>query len=1691
MKHRIVQALSLAAATVCLASFASSVKNTNAATPEPRELYNNDNFYSRHYIYYTNGAMRSLNNYLGDTYNFDDDDEFAKNVAKLSSKFFPNVIYDDTEVLRDTAGNDCLTDLPSIYKMQSKKVVYYTNYSKKQLEEKGLLPDDDVAINGTEETDVSSFTSNIVDTGEATTSELTQAASYLIQNDYLTFPRSVKFYTAKSTLGPGGSMKINTDWMEPTDNMKKSDLVMTMGKIYYGVQKSSALVIEDYSYRDKKVWVTVDPLQDMKPKKAEKYFSNGKEGMNYYGFSKDVYGGDKNWKGETHKGVQFLGDYWVYYDPNVYELYLEKALADGIIQKSDLSSSGKTALKSSGWANGNIYTQKDYPKDIFGSSIKVNASEVKFALSSKEPNYFGENEEMTMIEALRLVEAYMRANDENMSKTEESIIQYKLGLDVLAYLDSDDQRTVTYLIATGILDGDNTKSLTGMLYNDATVSRLLPILYRVANKKARSDFKTIQLTDSETYWASQDFSANTMSIFETTDDIIHETGTVSLKKTRNKKPGSTTKTAFVDSEGDNHLLSASARDNPFVLEVSAAATVKTYNVTKYFDTDSVYCIGTTTIAKLAKSQDKSEMSKYSIKSISEEDDYVYRGKKHKVYKVVFEISALKQSDAIKMVEQKYSVMSDLDKYKKTISGVTSVQRNGSTVTLVSQKSLTQAFSNITVLEDKILMNNVTGTMAYFSYDNKIAIVGSQIIDNGYANIVKAGNEVYYNLAALLPLLSKAYVDTIGPQISIVVCDIEHTHNVKITTSLTDAEDYPLTAQYVKVYTKKSKSPNSGTGDDGEDENRYGFSCIATSNSKKELASTDHEINYFVKINSLSTAANKLTKSFKFNYNGTPFSGTIIVDLQYIVPDAGSFNSWLSSEVFSTGQLTYQEASQLMITPPDKINELKGFETSLQSMTDVQKSALNNWWYSNYAMSNALCNFMFGTEGYIYVHSGYITPSVTVLFDNVGNKSFEEWCNKGTKPKKRRDTILGHVFKNFALGKDYLKYNGGNSEKFWHNYYQIDASIPDYSSLGFQTADSDVTGFITSARRFSIYCQPGKKDLKLNKLGRIALDTSLKTYGTRYAVSASGCVYEDLETMGSSKQPMFKYTCNTKNGENSTLKTLKLTSRSAEKVKLNANQIVYLNNKAMRYYSTMSTSKTKYYAMYPNKVIVNNIFNPLNVKMQLVKSPAGTMYSPAIKSTNSSGNAVFVSPVSDDFYTRYKLHYASFFNQVTTCPSSDIVFSMIKSSKTNLFLDPTKLKNDLDSIIKVFGNGKNPIYIYTDKGKSNSLTLPGKIYKLENNELTLCDASDLTVLCNTSAEIIAIPLYLAPCDSFFFKVDETGRVILGQNAFSKALNYMQFDLTSLNNQLIEAYLDEQSGVKSISKLTDGAKVTIGDTVWVKKGKWFQSKPIRDPSNVQAAISDSEDMMWYSNKLFSGIYVTVQGRRYSLQAYVEEMTMGGSIGSKSQFKKGVIYKQGNRVKVRKGDNIKNANKKTIAQYLSVKAKFDDNLLVRPTNSDGTEFTLVGHSDRGLISSADYPFFDKEASWDKTNKNMFAISATKFKPSEAFKEAKEAFMHDFNQALLEDSWNYVWVIIICLASYLLIMSWFSYGVLTGGVGRAGFEALTMRDRAGNKKGIDFIKVATLGLYSLDKPLSLGRTVIVSFGCCIVIVVILTVIF
>lgn len=259
------------------------------------------------------------------------------------------------------------------------------------------------------------------------------------------------------------------------------------------------------------------------------------------------------------------GDYWCYTNPNVYELYLQDLVAKGYVKRKNISDDEGCAgyyfkrdlkrlsknvkgtetydtqsvnSKSVPWAKTVAYdrgnpspegvvwndrvfgysyvTQFDYRNYVGDDNTSVYRQPAGiYFMRSLDPTYFNQ-EHMTMIQALKIVDKFVKDNEDSMTDTEESIIKYKYGIDYLNDFSASDQKVIMHLIALGILNFEDKDSFVN-LKAYITKEQMYELFYRVANKEARFDFSVIQLTDSDTYWNERGFGSSTYEVYEDQD----------------------------------------------------------------------------------------------------------------------------------------------------------------------------------------------------------------------------------------------------------------------------------------------------------------------------------------------------------------------------------------------------------------------------------------------------------------------------------------------------------------------------------------------------------------------------------------------------------------------------------------------------------------------------------------------------------------------------------------------------------------------------------------------------------------------------------------------------------------------------------------------------------------------------------------------------------------------------------------------------------------------------------------------------------------------------------------------------------------------------------------------------------------------------------------------------------------------
>lgn len=621
---------------------------------------------------------------------------------------------------------------------------------------------------------------------------------------------------------------------------------------------------------------------------------------------------------------------WVLSSANVYELYLKKCLDKGLISEADLSTeAGKNfieaykALSTNGSKANIVWDNTLQATDdvtVFGASHDLSAGK----LVDKIPAYFGK-EDMLTYEALNVIAEYLRVSEKDMSNLESSIISYKYGVSYVANVDEETAKNIEFLIAKGVLDYDDPNFLSRLFcqfsYEDA-----YKILYRVANTDARLNFSEVQLTDNDNFWKSEGFYADRLSITEAT--VLPEVKTITAEYWDEllRNDTQTSKPEKEEENGNSHntFINDILGYNESWLMIAHAAEMQTFTVIKMFDTQYDYQYKDIAISELSTSENKpEEFVSYEEHTFGSGDDT------SNMAKVTFRVQAKDYATAVLMIDNNITIENNL---KSTDSkSYTTISSNGEEITLIPATTLQTSMSDISIVEDKVLMNNVTGVTAVFLPEAGYALVGNRVIRSDKLIVTDTSDQIYYNLEVLCYLLGNTYL-----------------------SSLTDKELFVCNAlqneMTVPVY--------------GSNENELCKTYVV------DVGQGDSAAKYY-NVDNVDQGINCLTRKFRVNESDVYLK----VEWEYVVPDVEALSQFLDNNFLGQGNT--------------HIGNNRQTETSYLTLKDVNETIytrpsdteLQEWWDSNISVSNSLANFMYGTAGVEYVKSGYLVPSLTILRKN--------------------------------------------------------------------------------------------------------------------------------------------------------------------------------------------------------------------------------------------------------------------------------------------------------------------------------------------------------------------------------------------------------------------------------------------------------------------------------------------------------------------------------------------------------------------------------------------------------------------------------------------------------------------------------------------------------------------------------------
>lgn len=1354
------------------------------------------------------------------------------------------------------------------------------------------------------------------------------AKSYLIKKNILSRAESLSWKNTRFEINK--LENVTGSSFADTSVSRKSDLLMALYKTKYGTIESRPVVLNLPSVRNALAnsLVTCD------------YWTDG-----------SVVSSVNDYWGPGTVADFSKGDYYVYVSPNVYESYFKELLDIGMLNKSDFSSSGEGSAfiqeyesfsnSRPEWFSGNGLAKSADTLSL-GHSFNVATSNI----SQKEANYFGKGEQLYVLDALQLIEKFMRITEKEITETEADIITYKYGLTYLDTLTDSERKTVSFLIAKGVVSFED-NDLTLNLYGEMTNDILYNLLYRVANTDARYDFSKIQLTDSESFWQGKGFVEDSYTV-ETVESVP------------------ICQDADAEDSKDNSLAETTIsmiNDLFFLDYLQAATNKKSYEIVKNFDKVNTYSYNGKELS-LLENGNASDADITKIKNTKVKVD----GKDIAVYQVTFSVSNVSKEAALNYVNHNIAMkIKSINSYACT--AVTKIKSDsGDDVTMVSQTTLKQAFSGITVLEDKVLLNSATGARACILADLGYALVGNTIIRSKELMITASDGEVYYNVDIIFGLLSNVFFDNIGAN-KVFVWNTMPELSVPVGNNVSDSSQ--TEAYYIRAMVK-----------------RGGLSVSDNDSDYKNKSTV-----YLYRADSLANGVSTLVRNFKIRETkkNRVLDVTVVVDWKYVVPSLDSFNaqSWYNASITSNN-LTIDEVSAALYEEP------------------AEGTLIRTWWDSNIGMSNALANFMYGTSNTTYVRCGYMVPSVTVLVP----KGF----SSDTQGDKNSDTnrLLNYLFKEngFSLDVKYSKFINGSTSYFWTTYYENQFGC---------TANAALQGLAKENRTFTVV-----SGTSTNSYG--------ECYGTSYVRSKAGLLYRNVDTDTS----RMTYKVSKSNKQLSSL-TLKTRVSTTEYPATNA-KITYKNQD---WYYLGIDRKTGY-------LILSPAFDPTS-------NGNTCAFTTQLKSNSTKG--ISLKMTNDEQKEKILGIYEDYFPAFTAAVNDTHIW---KSSLKERYGTVAKL--EMNSAKYVLNNG---VVYYKSSTKFSQLSTSGLAKAKKNRSAILC-----------------VPKIYLPAGQFYiYKSAVANKYLLGEGTLGASLNFTNFYQAGINSSVIDAVLANYIGTRKVGTLSSKMQLCVGDVIWTKSGNYWYSEPILDTELLSTAKSGG--ISRGLRKFYAGMEITCDGQYCKLANYFSDIKLAPPVKTSRTKKDGIVCagEDSQAVVWKNGYKKKTAK----ASYVAVRMTIDDSLQVRPLNAKGSKWTISFSASSAIAGDLSFPFFSEELSYEDDSFNSLSVDASSFTPSSAFISQRDKFNTAYQKAFSGDVWDLLKMVIVSLASYLSIMSWVAFGVLTLGYGRVFLEAIRMPVAGGGSNGFDLMRIITFKLYSLDDEPSLARVFIVTLVCFIIIMTII----
>lgn len=310
-------------------------------------------------------------------------------------------------------------------------------------------------------------------------------------------------------------------------------------------------------------------------------------------------------------------------------------------------------------------------------------------------------------------------------------------------------------------------------------------------------------------------------------------------------------------------------------------------------------------------------------------------------------------------------------------------------------------------------------------------------------------------------------------------------------------------------------------------------------------------------------------------------------------------------------------------------------------------------------------------------------------------------------------------------------------------------------------------------------------------------------------------------------------------------------------------------------------------------------------------------------------------------------------------------------------------------------------------------------------------------------------------------------------------------TNLNDLIIDEMMNIESGAIPINQIPAGSLLSVGSGYYCAVGNSEDVKAFVGYSYLNDARNGIyAPQVQHAAESFSGHFVRGGNQYINVCHYFKDFVVLGGPTDEEQKALQTVSTNTFNVSNNPKYSVNANNTKTLIYegdktlsgtvYAPCRIAFNDMLyayLVSSPDAAVQKYKIVSHAENAVAGSFEnLPFFTSavlESTLPDITSNIVVGGYTEF---EGFRLLMEDLRRDFQKAFAGDLFTLARMIVFIILVWLVVASWICYGFYQGRLMPI-IDAIKHPTNGGPGKGIDLLKVISLGTISVDTEFKLGR--------------------